>query len=178
MGWLENLWKRKSTEKTVADPVPLPTPAKVIKVSDYLNERTICFFPPGVSKQDALKQLVDCFGTPDAPTVLKAIMDREAAGTTVIAPGIAVPHARVQGVSKLMASVGLSSSGVQDPSTEGGLIKLFVLFVGPANNMKEHLGFLASVASLFQVDGFGDTLIQLTTPQAVLEKIREVEKGL
>ena len=44
--------------------------------------------------------------------------------------------------------------------------------------MREHLAFLASVSSLFQVEGFAGSLLPLTTPRAVVEKIRSAEKSL
>jgi len=113
---------------------------------------------------------------PNPAAALKAVMDREAAGPTIIAPGIAVPHARVEGLSKIGAALGICPQGVFDSAVEGGKIRLFILFVGPVGNMKEHLGFLASVASLFQLDGFGESLLQQTTPARILETIKEAEK--
>jgi len=175
MGFFASLWKKKENEPPAGPVVPA---VKVIKVSNYLSEKTICFFNPGASKQEVLARLIDSMDLPDAQGALKAILERETAGTTVIAPGIAVPHARLSGLSQLVASIGICSTGVPEPSAEDAPTRLFVLFVGPAANMKEHLGFLASIASLFQTDGFGDSLLLQTTPKDVLQKIRSTEQSL
>jgi len=176
MGWFGNIRKaiQKDTGPTV---IPAASLAKVIKVSDYLSEQSVTFFPPGISKEELLGRLVATLGLPDSSQALKAILDREAAGTTVIAPGVAVPHARVQGVPQLVASLGFCLAGVPEPGSDVPT-QLFFLFVSSTGEMKEHLGFLASVASLFQTDGFASSLLQLTTTQMVLSKIRDAEKGL
>jgi PTS system nitrogen regulatory IIA component len=177
MGLFDKILKKGGGRQDSAGSPPLP-PAQAIRVSSYLAEKAICFLPSGLSKQDALARLMGLMELANPAAALKAVVDRETAGPTVIAPGIAVPHARVEGLSGIVAALGVCPQGVSDPTAEGGAIRLFILFVGPVGNMKEHLGFLASVASLFQLDGFGDTLLQQTTPPQVLEKIKEAEKTL
>ena len=58
-------------------------------------------------------------------------------------------------------------------------ICLFVLFLGPSENMKEHLAFLASVSALFQSEGLIDLRsFNSQPPEAVLDRIRQVEKTI
>jgi PTS system nitrogen regulatory IIA component len=175
MGLFDKLKKKTkpATEKTESTPS-----ARVIRVSDYLTEKNILFFPAGPSKQQVLGSLIGSLDLPDPTVALKAILSREEAGSTVIAPGLALPHARIQGITRIATALGICANGVVDPHADGGPIRLFMLFVGPADNMREHLAFLACVSSLFQAEGLSDALLQLTTPQTVLEKIREIEKTL
>ena len=176
MGFFEKFWKKGGGSGASAGTASAP--ASPTRISSYFSEKSAVFLPAGLSKQNVLTRLMGAMEISNPEAALKAVMEREAAGPTVIAPGIAVPHARVEGLSKITAALGICPGGVLDPAAEGGPIKLFILFVGPTSNMKEHLGFLASVASLFQVDGFGDTLLQQTTPVQILEKIKEAEKTL
>jgi len=179
MGFFDKLWKKGVDPKTSGDAgMPSSNPAKTTQVSSYLTYKSIYFVQPGLSKQDVLVELMATMELPDQAAALKAVTDREAAGPTVIAPGIAVPHARVEGLSKITAALGICPAGIMDPAADGGPIHLFILFVGPTGNMREHLGFLASVASLFQLEGFGNTLLQQTTPVHILEKIKAAEHAL
>ena len=150
---------------------------RVPRVSDYLSEKTITFFPAGPSKRQAFGNLVGLLDLPDPGGALKAILAREEAGSTVIAPGIALPHARIPDISGIKAALGLIPQGYES-RTDGTHIHVILLFLGPADNMREHLAFLAAVSALFQTNGLADSLIHLTDAKAVLQKIRDVEKNL
>src|SRR5689334_21481067 len=98
-------------------------------------------------------------------------------GSTIIAPGLALPHARLEGLSKIEAAIGICPTGVTNPHDGGNPIRVYVLFLGPADNMREHLYFLSSISALFQKDGFIDKLCTLATPQGVLHAIRQADKS-
>jgi PTS system nitrogen regulatory IIA component len=176
-----DLFKSAKKKKSAAQPsAPAPEEAKpeVVRVSDYLSEKNIAFFPAGPSKRQVFGHLIGSLDLADPNAALTAILAREEAGTTVIAPGLAIPHARMSGLGGLRAALGLCPSGVEDPKAEGGPIRVFLLFLGPAENMRLHLAFLASVSAVFQSEGLMDALLQLHTPQSVLEIIRDAEKNL
>jgi len=177
MGWIDKLTGKKPAVSASAQGAGKPSP-KILKVSDYISTKNIAFFPAGPSKKQVLGNLIGSLDLPDPSAALTAILAREEAGSTVIGPGLALPHARLAGISRIAAAVGICPTGVVEPRLDGGPIKLFVLFLGPADNMKEHLAFLASVSALFQVEGLVDALTQLNSPDAVLEKIRQTEKTL
>jgi mannitol/fructose-specific phosphotransferase system IIA component (Ntr-type) len=165
MRWL----KKQKTTKPAGKP---------IRVSDILSEKNIAFFPAGPSKRQVFGNLIGSLDLPDPNAALKAILAREEAGSTVIAPGVAIPHARFSGIKHVVAALGICPSGVVDPRAKGGPLHLFVLFLGPVDNMREHLAFLASVSALLQMKNLKEGLLALTTPQAVLEVIRQAEKSL
>jgi PTS system nitrogen regulatory IIA component len=178
MGLFDKLKKKSSRMKPTPQGTDSAPAGRVIRVSDYLTEKNILFFPAGPSKRQVLGSLIGSLDLPDPTAALQAILSREEAGSTVIAPGLTLPHARIQGIKRIAAALGICATGVEDPHAEGGPLRIFMLFVGPADNMREHLAFLASVSSLFQQEGLSDFLLQLSTPAAVLDKIREVEKTL
>lgn len=148
-----------------------------MKVTDFLSEKTVVFFPTGPSKRQLFGSLIGLLNLPDPGEAMKSVLAREEAGSTVIAPGIALPHARIPGISGIKAALGLCPDGYES-RTDGTRIQIILLFLGPAESMREHLAFLASVSALFQVDGLPEALLQQTTPKAVLQKIREAEKTL
>src|SRR5262249_26748109 len=148
------------------------------KVSDFIGKKQIMFFHAGPSKAQVFGSLIAALDLSDPNGALKAIFSREEAGSTIISPGLAVPHARISGIRRLKAAVGLCPQGIIDSKSKAEPVRIFVLFLGPADNMKEHLGFLAAVSALFQRPGFMTELLKQTTPDSVLSLITQEEKKL
>ena len=169
MKWLKKLTKSDSKKS-------LPK-SKIPSVSSYLTEKRIVFFPAGPSKRQVLGSLIATLDLMDPSAAIKLILAREEMGSTIIAPGLALPHARMERIKGIEAAIGICPTGVTDPHGGGHPIRVYVLFLGPADNMKEHLAFLAGVSSLFQKEGFVDKLTKLATPQGVLHAIRQAEKS-
>ena len=146
------------------------------KISSYLSEQRIHFFPAGPSKRQVIGNLIAALDLKDPTAAIKAVMAREEVGSTIIAPGLALPHARFEEVSRVEAAVGICPSGVHDPHSKGEPVRVYVLFLGPADNMKEHLAFLTAVSKLFQKKGLVDQLCNLASPQGALMTIQQAEK--
>jgi nitrogen PTS system EIIA component len=168
--WIKTIF---GSSKTMGTPSSVAVP---LKVSDYLAENAIAFFPAGPSKQQIIGKLIGSLDLKDPNQALKAILAREEAGTTVIAPGIGLPHARIPKLSRISAALGISPSGVVEARVSDP-IAIFFLFLAPAENMKEHLAFLAAVSSLLQTKGIVETLKNAQSPKAVLEIIRHAEQA-
>lgn len=166
-------WFRSS--KKPAPPRAVPRGLQVARVSEYLSENAIRFFAGGASFPQALEALIRALGVPDADAVLQAVVSREEAGATILAPGAAVPHARVEGLSRIVAAVGICPGGLPHPSGES--VRLLVVFLSPKEAMKDHLMFLAAVSALLQVEGLEASLLALDSPRAVLERLRGVEQA-
>jgi len=166
-------WLKKLTEKPKS-----PVKSKIPAVSSYLSEKRIVFFTAGPSKRQVLGNLIGTLDLSDPSSAINAILAREEIGSTIIAPGLALPHARLEGLHQIEAAVGICPSGVHDPHDGGTPIQVFVLFLGPADNMKEHLSFLSSVAALFQKAMFVDQLSKLASPQGILHAIKQAEKAI
>jgi mannitol/fructose-specific phosphotransferase system IIA component (Ntr-type) len=149
-----------------------------MKITEYLSTPSIFFFDAGPSVRQVFGSLIGSLGLPDPGAALKAIMAREEAGSTVIAPGLALPHARIPGITTIKAALGICSSGINYSATEKAPVKIVMLFLGPADNMREHLMFLAGVSAVFQSKGLLDALTSLTTPKDVLAKLQKTEKSL
>lgn len=148
---------------------------KKTSIINQFPENHILFFHAGPSKQQVIGSLIAALELPDPSAALKAIMAREEAGSTILDPGLALPHARLDGLSKIHASIGICPTGVMDPHG-GSPIKVFVLFLSPSDNMREHLAFLAALAALFQKKGLIDKLTKLASPQGVLHALKQAER--
>lgn len=68
--------------------------------------------------------------------------------------------------------MGIIPAGVVDPRAKGEPVKIYLLFMGSAENMKEHLGFLAAVSSYFQHPDVVEKVLRAATPIDVLKLLR------
>src|SRR5205814_1538720 len=99
MKWLKRLFNK---------PQKTPSSGTVIRITDFLKPDRIVFFPAGPSKRQVLGNLLGTLDLPDPAAALKAILSREEVGSTVIAPGLALPHARISGINQIEAALGIS----------------------------------------------------------------------
>lgn len=156
-----------------------PVITKTLCVSDFLTERNILFFPTAQTKQMIFETLIDSMKLGDPALALKEVLYRELWGRTVIGPGLALPHARITGMNRIAAAIGICPQGISDAwDADRKRPYLFLLFLGPTNDMQQHLAFLAAVSSLFQTKEMPAHLMQLRQPSSVLAQIRAAERGL
>ena len=146
------------------------------KISSYFSDRRVIFFPAGPSKRQVIGSLIAALDLRDPTAAIKAVLAREELGSTLVAPGLALPHARFDEVKHVEAAVGICPSGVHDPHSHGQPVRVYVLFLGPSDDMKEHLAFLSGVSKLFQTKGMIDKLCKLASPQGALAALQQAEK--
>lgn len=89
----------------------------------------------------------------DAATVVEAVLNREALGTTGLGHGLAVPHSKVDCVDKVVGAVAISQgNGVDFDSLDAENVNLFFLVLSPENSPNEHLATLSYISSRLKED--------------------------
>ena len=151
-------------------------PGTRLMVSDYLKDDRVVIFPAGTSKEEALRQLLARLPAPNPSQAMQAVLEREKSGSTIFGPGLAVPHARIAGLPGILAALGVVPDGFADGARPEPT-RLCLLFLGPAENVKEHLAFLASLAALFRSPGLAEALLKLGSPKEILARFREAERS-
>ena len=109
------------------------------------------------------RHLTDRLGG-DYAEVLAAVKEREAGGTTGVGFGVAIPHARSRGVSRLSLICGVSTSPIPYDSIDGEPVRLFFLIVGPEGSAGEHVRLLSRIAVLVRRERVREQLFQAETP--------------
>jgi Kef-type K+ transport system membrane component KefB/mannitol/fructose-specific phosphotransferase system IIA component (Ntr-type) len=79
-----------------------------------------------------------------------AALSRERTLGSGIGGGVAIPHARIDGLERPLVAIGRSSSGVDFDARDGSLANLIILIVTPSNDTDTQLHLLASIASVCQ----------------------------
>jgi len=169
-------WFRKKP-KSLGEPPPAGVPLPPHKITSQFSEKNISFLEPSLSKTQLLVQMIDHLDIDDAVLALNRVTAREEMGATLVMPGVSLPHARLAGLERIMAAIGICPSGFPDPAAEGPVFAYF-LFVSPKENTALHLRYLAGVSAIFQTEGLLEELRAMTTSQAIYERLKKAEELL
>lgn len=112
-----------------------------------------------------------------AEGVIRSIITRERTrGTTGFGKGVAVPHAKVEGLSRVVAAVGRSSRGVDFGSLDGQPVYSVFLIVSPADQPEEHLRAMDLVFRHLQQEQFRKFLRQSDTTEKIHDLLKEADE--
>jgi PTS system nitrogen regulatory IIA component len=109
----------------------------------------------------------------DAGVLLKVLQDREALQSTGIGEGVAIPHGKLPGLHRLIASFARSRAGVDFASIDGQPTQLFFLLVVPEHSGGQHLKALARISRFFRDAAFRTRLHEAETLDDVCRAIEE-----
>ncbi len=85
----------------------------------------------------------------DAKTIYEAVWQRERVMSTGLAHGLAVPHARFEGLKKPLMLIGRSAAGVDFDAPDGAPARLIFLLLTPMDDPDAQIEFLQLVAETF-----------------------------
>jgi len=91
--------------------------------------------------------------------LLEPLLARERLGSTGIGDGVALPHAKVEGVPVLAAAFGRSRQGIDFGSIDSRPATFFFALVAPANGHGAHLNALARISRVFKSAAFREALL-------------------
>jgi nitrogen PTS system EIIA component len=96
------------------------------------------------------------------------VVARENDLPTVVAPGMAVPHARLEGIDEILVVVATSREGIAyDSPMSDNRIKLLILTLAPKAAPGAYLQALGCLARVCQDPSTADIVAELPTPEQV-----------
>ena len=110
--------------------------------------------------------------------VVDAIMRREKKGTTGFGNGVAIPHAKQDGIDKIVGAVGRSAAGIDFAALDGQPVHLFFLLLSGADKPEEHLKAMEHIFRSIKNDNLRRFMCQATTREELLEVLREADEEL
>lgn len=151
-----------------------------MKIVDFLNPRAISANLKSADKEGVVGELVDLLvkvkEIRNRDEIIKALLEREALGSTGIGQGIAIPHAKSDSVKDLVAAFGLSRKGVNFDALDGEPVYLFFLLVAPPDSAGPHLKALARISRLLKDKYLRQTLRDARDERDILRIIREEDQ--
>ena len=101
----------------------------------------------------------------------KAVLQREQALATYVGRGLAIPHARFDGIDRPVLAFARSDEGVPFEGTNERAELIFLL-LAPVGMARVQPRLLAEIAGLFESDYVTERLRKADTPEDVIEAIR------
>jgi len=94
----------------------------------------------------------------DARDIFDAVMEREKLGSTGVGEGVAIPHARVEGVRTPVGAFVRLGQGVDFDAIDEKPCDLIFMLLAPHNSGADHLRALAKVSRAFRHADLRDRL--------------------
>lgn len=113
---------------------------------------------------------------PDRGRVSVALAAREAAHTTAMGHGMALPHATIDGIEKPVLMVALAKDAIQFGPEDTDPVRVFFVLLSPPGREGEHIKLLARICRLVRHPGFVDELVTVDDGAAAVAVIRQVDE--
>jgi mannitol/fructose-specific phosphotransferase system IIA component (Ntr-type) len=130
-------------------------------------------------KEGAVKELVEKLveaGQLTKRAASKAIMEREALGSTGIGRGIAVPHAKHTAVKRVIGILGRSKTGVNFAAIDGEPVYLVFLLISPPDQPGAHLKALEHISVVLRDENFSRFLRRARDKAELLSLLAEADE--
>ncbi len=107
-----------------------------------------------------------------AEEITRAVYAREKMMATGIGHGVAVPHARIPGLTEPLVMVGLSRAGIDFDAPDAALAKVVFLILSPEEDNGLQLEILADIAATFKVKEIKEKIIGVNSYVEFLAMVR------
>ncbi|UTP39898.1 PTS sugar transporter subunit IIA [Phenylobacterium sp. LH3H17] len=141
-----------------------------MQIGDILDRAAIAARASAPNKRQVLALVAEVasrnFGI-DAGVILDALADRELAGSTGVGYGVAAPHARLEGLTRMRGVFIRLDTPVDFDAVDDQPVDLIFALFAPPNASTEHLRALARVSRLLRQGDLRDHLRKARTPDAI-----------
>ncbi|MDP6978175.1 MAG: PTS sugar transporter subunit IIA [Myxococcota bacterium] len=148
-----------------------------MKIMDILVKDAVILDLVATEKSAILQEMSSSLAAaePSVPAdrLLEVLTEREGLQSTGIGEGVAIPHGKMAGLDRLMASFARSPAGVDFDSIDGQPTQLYFLLVVPEQSGGQHLKALARISRFFRDSSFRDKLMDATTRDDIFRAIEE-----
>jgi PTS system nitrogen regulatory IIA component len=152
-----------------------------LNITDILEKDAIVARLHGSTREEVLSEIAQQMATAYPAAKLKAeeiyhlLTERERVSSTGIGDGLAIPHARVSGLPRFFAALGISKTGIDFGAADAKPTHIFVVLLTPEGAAREHLSTLARICRLFKRTAVRDELSQKESSAAIFDAMQKQE---
>jgi PTS system fructose-specific IIA component/PTS system nitrogen regulatory IIA component len=155
-----------------------------MKFADFVLSDAVQAEIKATDKQGVIREMVQSIVNAggikkeDYEGIVKAIVKREELGSTGIGRGIAVPHAKLASVKRIVGCVAVNGDGVDFDSLDCEKVQLFFLLISPMDSPGDHLRALEHITRQLKDDTFCRFLKQAKTKADILALLEEADNDM
>ena len=135
-----------------------------MKITDILKKEHIIKELDSRDKKNVLDELSSFLENEGEITnkenLLAALIEREKLGSTGIGENVAIPHAKISEIDKIITVFGRSKNGVEFESLDQKPVNFIFLVIAPENSTSQHLKALARISRLFKNPSLRESVLR------------------
>jgi len=144
-------------------------PAPNVDFSSFFTPKDVLCRTALTLREEVIRELLTMLalnhGIGNVDEAFQTVMEREDAESTAIADGVAIPHARLSDLHKLVVAIATSVHGVR--FTGGRPANLIILILAPKDSPALYLQALSSLARICSDKNMPETVKKLETAEDV-----------
>ncbi len=148
-----------------------------MKITDILVRDALILDLESTEKPAVLQELASALAGAepglDSAKLLEVLSEREKLQSTGIGDGVAIPHGKMPGLPRLVASFARSRGGVDFDSIDGQQTHLFFVLVVPEHVGGQHLKALARISRFLRDAEFRKALTEAEALEDILRVIQD-----
>jgi nitrogen PTS system EIIA component len=156
-----------------------------MKLLDLISRNSILPDLQSTDRNGVIRELVEALARAKliedsaVDGIVRSIITRERTrGTTGFGKGVAVPHVKVEGLSRIVAAVGRSGQGIDFGSLDGQPVFSVFLIVSPTEQPEEHLRAMDLIFRHLQQEQFRKFLRQSDQVEKIYDLLQEADERM
>jgi nitrogen PTS system EIIA component len=146
-----------------------------VRIQDILQKNAIIINLEASKKTELLMQmaqyLASLYDLKDKALVIQKILDREAEMSTGIGFGIAIPHARLEGLDRVYMIAARITRGIEFDAIDEQPVHLVFMMLSPANTSTPYTQILSSLSRIMSYEEIRQSLIEADSAESFLAVI-------
>ena len=141
------------------------------EITNFLTEDSIIMDCDSKSQKNTLEVISNKMAeltSTNKDEIFQKLYEREKLGTTAFGNGIAIPHARIEGIQNAKVIILKLTEAIDFNSIDGNKVDIVMSLFVPNDNNKMHVELLSSIASLLDNQVFREKIRTANTASDVM----------
>jgi fructose PTS system EIIBC or EIIC component len=151
-----------------------------MKICEILRENSIIPSMKGKNKGEIIDEIINIFKgderVNDIDEMRSAVHDRERIMSTGVGKGFAIPHAKTNSVSEIIAAFGKIDEPVDFQALDEEPVNLVFLLVGKESLVGPHIKLLSRISRMMNKDEFRASLAKAKSAHEIYTLFENEEK--
>ena len=141
------------------------------EITNFLTEDSIIMDCDSKSQKNTLEVISNKMAeltSTNKDEIFQKLYEREKLGTTAFGNGIAIPHARIEGIQNAKIIILKLTKAIDFNSIDGNKVDIVISLFVPNDNNEMHVELLSSIASLLDNQVFREKIRTANTASDVM----------